>query len=63
MVLVGALILIVFASFVVNLIVEILELLVVIVAILLVLGGIALIVGGRWWRGRRWEWGPPSAST
>ena len=63
MVVAGALILILMASFVVNVIVIILELLAVIVGIVLVLGGVAMLMFGRWspWRGpQRWE---PQTST
>ncbi|MDA4127137.1 MAG: hypothetical protein OK452_08065 [Thaumarchaeota archaeon] len=64
MILVGALVLILLAGFVVNIIVVILQLLAVIAGIFLVLGGIALLVGGRWWRRGPWDWEqPPPAST
>ena len=63
MIVVGAAILLLLASFVVSIILTILELLLVIVGILLVLGGVAAILfGRRWWRGepRRWDEHPAS---
>ena len=58
MVLVGAVVLILLASFIVSGIVTLLELLAVIVGIGLVLGGIAMLLfGGRMWRRGPWGWG------
>lgn len=63
MIVVGALILILMASFVVNVIVMILELLAVVVGIVLVLGGVAMLMFGRWFLGRGpRNWGPPSST-
>jgi uncharacterized membrane protein HdeD (DUF308 family) len=64
MILVGAVILILLASFVVSIIVTILELFLVIIGIFLVLGGIAAILfGGRWRRRAPWGWQDRLAST
>jgi len=64
MILVGFIVLIVLASFIVSVIVTILELLAVIVGIILVLGGIALVIFGRkGWRLRPWDWGENPART
>ena len=63
MILVGVAVLILLASFVVNVLVVILQLLAVIAGILLILGGVALLVGRRWWRrGGPSDWGAPPAS-
>jgi hypothetical protein len=64
MALVGVVILIVLASFILSVIVFLLELVAVIIGIVLVLGGVAMVLYGRkWWGGERWERGPPPAST
>jgi uncharacterized membrane protein HdeD (DUF308 family) len=64
MILVGAVVLIVLGSFLVNVLVTILELLAVIVGIVLVLGGIAMLLfRRRFWRRGPPGWGPPPAST
>jgi membrane-bound ClpP family serine protease len=51
MIVLGLLILVFLASFVVSVILVILQLLAVVVGILLVAGGVALLVFGRWLRG------------
>jgi len=64
MILVGAVVLLVLASFIVSVIVTILELLAVIVGIILILGGIVFIVfGRRGWRRGPWDWGENPASA
>ena len=64
MVLVGAVILILLAGFIVSVIVTLAKLLFVVVGIILVLGGIAaLVVGPRWWKRRPFGWDDSQAST
>ncbi len=64
MILIGALVLILLSSFIVNVIVTLLELLAVIVGVVLVLGGIAMLIfGRRFWGRRGWSWGPPPQTT
>lgn len=59
MIVVGVVILVLLASFVVNLLVVILQLLAVVIGIVLVLGGIAMVLFGRWfWRQGPRGWGP-----
>jgi hypothetical protein len=58
MIVVGVAILVLLASFVVDVLFIILQLLAVIIGIVLVLGGIAMLFFGRWFWGRRsshWE--------
>jgi protein-S-isoprenylcysteine O-methyltransferase Ste14 len=56
MILVGAVVLILLASFIVSVLITILELFAVIVGVILVLGGIAVFLfGGRWWGRRPWD--------
>ncbi len=64
MILVGAVILIFLAGFIVSVIVTLAKLLLVVAGIILVLGGIAaLLVGPRWRRRRPFGWDEPPAST
>jgi uncharacterized membrane protein HdeD (DUF308 family) len=64
MIVIGAVILIVLAGFIVSVIITLLKVLVAVVGIFLVLGGIAMMLfGGRFWRGRRWGWDEHPAST
>ena len=63
MIIAGAIILVLLASFIVGVIVFLLELLAVIVGVVLVLGGIAAIVIGPRWRRRPWDWEPHAEST
>ncbi len=64
MILVGAVILIFLAGFILSVIVTLAKLLLVIVGIILVLGGIAaLTVGPKWWKRRPFDWDEHPAET
>lgn len=64
MILVGALVLVLLASFIVSIIIVILELLAVIIGIILILGGVAaIVVGPRWWGRGPWNRSEPPTST
>jgi uncharacterized membrane protein HdeD (DUF308 family) len=65
MVVLGAIILVILAGFILSVIITLLKVLAVVIGVVLVVGGIALMLfGGRLWRRGRWGWGsPPSTST
>jgi membrane protein YdbS with pleckstrin-like domain len=64
MIVVGAVILIFLAGFIVSVIVTLAKLLLVVVGIILVLGGLAaLFIGPRWWKRRPFDWDEHPANT
>jgi len=64
MIVIGAIVLVLFAGFILSVIMTLLEVLAVVIGIVLVIGGIAIMIfGGRWWRRGPWRWGPPTSST
>jgi len=65
MIILGAVILVLFAGFILSVIITLLKVLAVVLGVVLVVGGIALMLfGGRWRRRRPWQWGsPPSTNT
>jgi uncharacterized membrane protein HdeD (DUF308 family) len=64
MIVLGAIILIFLAGFIVSVIVTLLKALVAVVGMVLLLGGVAMILfGGRWRRRRPWGWEAPQSST
>ncbi len=63
MVILGVAVLVILASFVVTVIVDLLKLVAVGVGILLILGGLAFLFGRRWMRKGWFESGPHPSST
>jgi len=64
MIIVGAIVLVLLAGFILSVIITLLKVLAVVIGIILVIGGIAMIIfGGRWSRRRFWRWGSETSRT
>jgi hypothetical protein len=64
MIILGAIILVFLAGFILSVIITLLKVLAIVIGIILVMGGIAMMLfGGRWWRRGPWRWGSPPSST
>jgi len=64
MIILGGIILVVFAGFILSVIVTLLKVLAVVMGVVLVVGGIAMMLfGGRLWGRRPGRWGSPPSSA